>query len=227
MNPSLKSRPHNRRVAEVHSHVEETTPTTLTLLLCVICGFTFAGCGHPTRTTSQLVHFQVSWSETGQAVDEAGLECVYNYWLADPERASNRSGDEVYSGVTDEHGQAALDVRFVAVDRTAGSTPPPWRDWVTGHPYLIEVDTNGSREMLNLLLQVGTSVDGKVFTVKVLEIDEPRYLTWSEQKEDWAQVRYLEIEDKPRWIAKGTEGSASELPVKSRPACSGECRLRF
>ena len=175
-------------------------PSILTLLSCLVCAAGLPGClGDPVRRTSQSVQLEVCWSETGQHVANAGIGMVYNFWFTEPQRSSNWN-EEIYPGVTDEHGQAAIDLRYTCLDRTWACEPPPWRDRVD-HPYLIGIDACQAREILSLVLRTGASAQGELFTVNVLGIGEPRYL----KCEEGPEPHYVTLEEKSKWAEAGRE----------------------
>jgi hypothetical protein len=82
-----------------------------------------------------------------------------------------------FRSVTDEQGQADLDVKVTALDRTWGSKPPSKRDHVTGHPYLIGVKAGEvPEEEMSLVMKPGATFKGKSFAVTVLAIPAPQYV---------------------------------------------------
>jgi len=62
------------------------------------------------------------------------------------------------------------------LDDTLGSTPPSWRDQVTGATYLTSVEKDAIREEHSVIMRPGAFVRGEVFTVQVLQIQPPHYI---------------------------------------------------
>jgi len=97
--------------------------------------------------------------------------------LRDDHKRQTWEQDPWFRGVTDEDGQAGIEVEYTALDRSRGSTPPAERDFVTGQPYLVRVNQDQTpEEKLSVLMNPGVSVKGKSFTVTVIHIQQPRYV---------------------------------------------------
>lgn len=158
-------------------------------VLLVVAAVFLAGCGDPVRTTLQPVLLKVSSSVSGEPVADAHVLLKYDYERARP--MANEKSSEVWhwhsmkefwdrspwaSGVTDNRGQVSIGVRYTVLDRTWGAKPPPWRDEVSGRPFLIKLKTAKEEEEASLLMRPGTSVRGKTFYVEVLEIHQPYYV---------------------------------------------------
>jgi len=162
----------------------------ITSVLTCWCLLT-TGCD-PVRTTLQPVFLRVTNTISGEPVADAQVSLKYVYERPDPSAVAkyqppdpelwHRETKEFWdqfpwcSGVTDEHGQADLAVKYTVLDRTIGPTPPSWRDEVTGRPYLIRLDKDRVHEEHSLVMRPGESARGKAFTVHVLEIRQPRYV---------------------------------------------------
>jgi hypothetical protein len=82
-----------------------------------------------------------------------------------------------FSDVTDKDGQAAVCIKYTALDRSWCSKPPASRDWVSGRPFLVKVKQGSMpEEELSVLMKPGESLTGKVFAVTVLEVQQPKYV---------------------------------------------------
>jgi hypothetical protein len=82
-----------------------------------------------------------------------------------------------FHGATKKDGATEIEVESTALDRTRGDKPPPERDEVTGQPYLIKVRKDQKpEEELSVPMKPGQSVKGKLFTVTVIEVQQPRYI---------------------------------------------------
>jgi hypothetical protein len=81
-----------------------------------------------------------------------------------------------FRGVTDKQGQTDIQARYTSLDRTSGSKPPSWKDFVTGKQHQIKVSGGESpEEELNVVMEPGASVKGKSYIVTVIGIQEPQY----------------------------------------------------
>ncbi len=153
----------------------------LGILLCVLCGSLAAGCD-PVRTTLQPVHLRITNSPSAQPVAGAQICLRYDYHRAVPLSQQVPSDREFwsqmpwYSGVTDNYGKADVGIKYTSLDRTIGPTPPSWTDWVSGKHYLVKVRQDQEHEEFSLVMRPGASGQGKLFTVHILEIHEPRYV---------------------------------------------------
>ncbi len=154
-----------------------------------------AGCD-PVRTSSQVVRLQIVESASGQPLRGKKVSLKYDYLTAagplppkewketmSPEEWDKYrhrqaiQGYEWFDSSTDERGQADFGIEFTSIDRFRGSTPPPEADSVTGEPYLIRVKEGELvEEELSVVMQRGASVKGKIYTVTVIDIKEPRYV---------------------------------------------------
>lgn len=162
-------------------------------VLWIICSLSVAGCD-PVRTTLQPVRLRVVDSASGQPVPGAQVSLKYDFETAEP--LSEETGDTRFSaeewhqdkrkfwdefpwfsGVTDKNGQATINAEYTGIDRTWGSKPPSWADRVTGKPFLVKVEAGAvPEEELTVPMKRGASVKGKVYTVTVIDIQEPRYV---------------------------------------------------
>ena len=155
----------------------------LGILLCVIYIFLVIGCD-PVRKTLQPVRLQIANSTTEQSVVGAQVWMRYDYERNEPlsEQEQRPSRREVWNqtpwdfGASDKQGQATVDIGYVVLDRTIGSKPPSWRDWVTEKAYLVLIRKDQVHEEFSLVIQPGVSLQGKFFTVSVIGIQEPRYV---------------------------------------------------
>ncbi len=152
----------------------------ISLFLYTIFSLLIGGCD-PVRTTSQNVLLEVFNSNSGQPLSGVQVSLKYDYERNVP--PAQRDPDEIehstykwFSNVTDQHGQAGVDVQWTAIDRTIGPKPPSWRDWVTGKAYLIRLEKDQQHEESSLVIRTGASVHGDLFTVNVLEIQRPYYV---------------------------------------------------
>lgn len=152
-----------------------------------------AGCD-PVRTTAQSVRLRVVESQTGQPIAGAQVQLKYDFDTAEPlseEKGQPPLSPEEYhkhrrefwdqlpwfSGLTDENGQADIDIEYSGLDRTWGSKPPAWRDEVTGKPYLVQVRVRRAlEEQFSVVMEPSESVKGKLFTVTVVHIEDPEYV---------------------------------------------------
>jgi hypothetical protein len=88
-----------------------------------------------------------------------------------------------FIATTDQQGQVEIAVKCGRIDRTTGTKPPSWRDEVTDKPFLIKVRQGQTRgEELTVWMKPGESVKGKLFTVTVLDIQEPQYVKTSDDR---------------------------------------------
>lgn len=162
---------------------------------CVICCLLAAGCD-PCRTSSQVVRLQIVDSPSGQPLEGKKVSLKYDYFTAaellppkhmeqvmSPEEWDEHMYRDALDGSvwhvssTDGHGQADFDVEVISIDRTRGSKPPSWRNFVTGAPYLVRVEEGLlPEEELTVVMQPGASVKGKAYAVTVIDIQEPRYV---------------------------------------------------
>ena len=166
----------------------------LALIVLAFYMFSAAGCD-PVRKTSQVVHLQVSTSDSGEVVPGAEVLLKYDFERAEPllpatgrepewydREASHQFECEQWAqfpwsiGTTDNNGRADVNLEYVRIDHTRGSKPPFWRDEVSDKPYLIKVAKEQVQEEFSLVMQPGASVEGKIFTVTILEIEEPIYI---------------------------------------------------
>jgi hypothetical protein len=138
-----------------------------------------AGCD-PARTTSQGVLLEVISSASGQPVAGVRVSLKYDYErnipVTEQEPEAERQTYEWFSSTTDVNGQANVGVVWTVLDDTRCGNPPPWRDWVSGVFYLVQVEDDQVHELFHLRMDPGASAEGQVFTLRVLTIQEPRYI---------------------------------------------------
>ena len=167
----------------------------LALIVLAFYMFSAAGCD-PVRKTSQVVHLQVSTSDSGEVVPGAEVLLKYDFERAEPllpatgrepewydREASHQFECEQWAqfpwsiGTTDNNGRADVNLEYVRIDHTPRIIfkPPSWRD-ESEKPYLIKVAKEQIQEEFSLVMQPGASVQGESFTVSILDIEEPRYV---------------------------------------------------
>jgi hypothetical protein len=154
------------------------------------CTLLAVGCD-PVRTTSQTISLRVSKTTSGEAVGNVQVSLKYDFETAEPLSKETRQPpkewhehmrkfwDEFpwFSGVTDKHGEAAIDVVYTGIDRTWGSTPPAESDGVTGKPFLVRLKEEKSpEEQVSVLMKPGEILKGKIYTVTVIKIQSPHYV---------------------------------------------------
>jgi hypothetical protein len=172
-------------------------------LAWIVCSLPVLGCGDPVRTTAQWVRLRVVDAALGKPVVGAEVlrksDFEAQHPLAEKKGQPPLSPKETHEhhrrfweeqpwfrGTTDADGQADLVVEYTVLDRARGSTPPAWRDWVTGKPHLVRVkmvQLPGKREWtepgespeerVSLVMEPGRSADGRTVTVTVVEIHKP------------------------------------------------------
>ncbi len=148
------------------------------------------GCD-PVRTTLQPIRLKVVDSASGKPVAGAQVLLKYDFETAQPlPNETDQPAEEWHKhkreiweqqswirGITDKDGQTDIAVKYTVIDRSRGSNPPAWRDWVTDKPFLIRVkESQSPEEESSLLMKPGESMKGKSYTVTVIEIQEPRYV---------------------------------------------------
>ena len=157
-------------------------------MLSIVCGLSAVGCD-PVRTTSQPVRLRVVDSASGEPVIGAQVFLIFDEATARPLSKETELTPEEwhkrmeayrqpgFRGLTNKFGQANIDAQYTSLDRTSGSTPPSGKDFVTGQPYLIKVKADElPEEEMRVVIKAGASVEGKSFSVTVLDIKEPRYV---------------------------------------------------
>jgi hypothetical protein len=157
-------------------------------LIGLAFGLTVGGCD-PVRTTSQIVRLQVVDSVSGQPVVGATVSLAFDQASARPlSKETELTAEEWkryikdhqqpgFRGVTNNRGQVDIHTKVTSLDRTSGATPPPYKDFVTGYPYLINVKAGElPAEEASLVMKIGDSFKEKSFTVTVLDIQGPRYV---------------------------------------------------
>ena len=158
---------------------------------CATCAlFLFSGCD-PVRTTIQSVRLQVVDANTDKPVVGVLVSLRTDYVTLRPlSNEINMTADEWdrykreiwdrqpwFSAVTDAHGYANIDIRYTALDRTNGPTPPSSRDFVTGKPYVVRVGRDGPvEEQLAMPMMPGESARGKSYVVTVNAVCQPNYV---------------------------------------------------
>ena len=156
--------------------------TLITVLLTCLCILGF-GCD-PVRKTLQPVLLKVTDSTSGRPLADVqvSLKWDFNYYVPKTNEWNEwkRATEPSFFGKADADGQAQVDLKYVVLDSTSGSTPPPWRDQVTGTAYLIRVEKDTIYEEHSLVMRPGAFVRGKAFTVQVLQIQAPRYIRMDE-----------------------------------------------
>ncbi len=156
--------------------------------LLFACGLFIVGCD-PVRTTLQPVRLEVVDSTSGQPVVGAQVSLIFDEATARPLSKETELTPEEwhkrieayrqpgFRGVTNKRGQADIDAKYTSLDRTSGSKPPSWKNFVTGQPYLIKVKAGEvPEEEMSVVMKAGASVKGKSYTVTVTDIQEPRYV---------------------------------------------------
>jgi hypothetical protein len=142
------------------------------------------------RTTQQLVLFQVNMSASGQPAGDTEVRMKYDYERAEPLSRETRQPPELWhqhmrdfwddfpwvSCTTDKDGKGRIAIQYTVLDRTVGSRPPPWRDEVTGKPYLLGISRDGEHDDLSVMMQRGCFVRGTLFEVRILDIEQPKYV---------------------------------------------------
>jgi hypothetical protein len=149
-------------------------------VLWIMCSLFATGCD-PVRTTSQPVRLRVVDSASGQPVVGAHVSLKDDRETAEALSPDDWHQPPWFSDVTDKRGEADIDVKYTALDRTRGSRPPSGRDWVTGIRFLVRVkQSQQPEEELSVVMNLGASVKGKSYTVTVIDIQEPRYVRTDE-----------------------------------------------
>jgi hypothetical protein len=157
-----------------------------------------AGCGDPVRTTLQLVQLRVVDLTSGQPVVGAQLLFKDDFEAAHPLDQTQLTREEWdyykslweqrrwFRGDTDADGKAWIVVQYTCLDRSRGSQPPAWRDWVSGKPFIVRVKKGQTpstitklgespEDRVSMVMESGASAKARTVTVTVLEIQEPRY----------------------------------------------------
>lgn len=149
-------------------------PLPWCLVVCFLAGL-LTGCD-PVRTTSQFIDLRVTDVMTEQPLIATKVEMKYDYHAAEPKSERTPYWLKTYSGITNDRGDASVNITFGAIDRSLGSRPPTSRDWITNHPYIINIGEGGRREEFHMVLKPGASTKGKRFMISVLAIHEPQYV---------------------------------------------------
>lgn len=162
-------------------------------VLWSVCIMFVLGCD-PVRTTSQPVRLRVVDVHSGQPLPSVQVSLKEDFeksrplppqeWDMTPDewqeyRQRNYMDPQPwFSAVTGEQGEATIDVTYTSLDRTTGTKPPSWKDFVTGKPYLIKIQqrNQSSDEVLSVVMKTGESVQGNSSTVTVMHIGEPHYV---------------------------------------------------
>lgn len=141
--------------------------------------FWAAGCDR-VQTTLQPVLLKVTDSAPGTPIAGTRTAVKWNYEqnvpIAKQRPEAERPTNQWFSGTTAPKGQVEVGVKWTMLDDTLGSTPPSWRDQVTGATYLTSVEKDAIREEHSVIMRPGAFVRGKAFTVQVLQIQPPRYI---------------------------------------------------
>jgi len=97
--------------------------------------------------------------------------------MRDDHKRQSWEEDLWFRGVTDADGQVQIEVEYTAIDRSRGSKPGPESDAVTGQPFVVTVERDQTYKHTSIILMNrAVSVKGKLFTVIVNEIQQPRYV---------------------------------------------------
>ena len=167
---------------------------------CVICCLLAAGCD-PMRPTTQLVRLRVVDSASQQPVEGVKVSLTYDYitaeplppkhWDMTPEEWAEYQRENLdcylaFSSSTDNRGQADIDLNDTVVHPTRESNPLAGADH-TGKPYLLSLkEGQFPEEEWRVVLELGASVEGKAYTVTVIDIEKPRYVSRAEYDE-WSE----------------------------------------
>jgi hypothetical protein len=158
------------------------------LLVLTIWCLVAAGCGDPTRTTRQTVVLRVVDSATGKPIVGATVRIRYEHDIRvaasadprrppDPARTEREFWERLPSCITDGNGRADAVTELTMIDATSGPKLPHTSDAITGYPYLVKVNAvEVPEEILKVLMKPGEVVKGPLFTVTVIEIQEPVYI---------------------------------------------------
>ena len=84
--------------------------------------------------------------------------------------------DPWYEGSTNALGKAVLNLVVHALDRTKGSEPPAFRDWVSNREYLVRLQTKDAQDELRVVMKPGTASGGRRYTVRIEAVQKPVYL---------------------------------------------------
>lgn len=152
------------------------------VLVVVIWWFVLSsGCGDPVRTTAQPVLLKVTDTISGNPTPDVEISLKYDFDHYVPQTDEWNQWERAtylwFSARTDTEGRATINVKWTMLDRTFGSIPPSWRDRVTGIAYVISLKKDQMYEEHSLIMGPGVSVRGETFTVHVLEIRPPRYVS--------------------------------------------------
>jgi hypothetical protein len=169
---------------EIRQGVHNMARSTICIvaILAFMC-FLTTGCDR-VRTTLQPVLLKVTDSASGTPIAGTRISVKWNYEqnvpIAEQKPEEERPTYKWFFGTTDPKGQVEVGVKWTMLDDTLGSTPPSWRDQVTGATYLISVEKDATREEHSVVMRPGAFIHGEAFTVQVLQIQPPRYIRTDE-----------------------------------------------
>jgi len=129
--------------------------------------------GRPARDVNvSIKESWESWQTWGGGIPPSQMSYERESWERDPWR----------KGVTDAQGKAAVCIRITAIDSTRGDKPPANRDNVSNREYLIKLQKQNDLEELRVVMKPAATAAGKRYTIKIEEIEKPRYVPTEEKK---------------------------------------------
>ena|GEM_PF-6088552 len=112
-----------------------------------------------------------SWPENRRYAGESADDYL--------DRIANEGATSIdRSPMTNEAGQVVLTLNSGIICAGEQCTLPAYTDEVTGEVFLVQIETEGSSEILTVEMVVGNRVSGTNFAVTVRSIGEPQTLGW-------------------------------------------------
>jgi hypothetical protein len=84
--------------------------------------------------------------------------------------------------ITNAQGNAVITIEKTGLDWTRGNEPSANRNVVSNREHIIKLEGQNAVDEVRLVMKPGASVKGKSYTVTVIDIQEPRYVsTWKKE----------------------------------------------